>query len=319
MIIAAIPTTPERAELCKEAVEVWKDQFDEVWVIYDSPNKEMGSADFSPDCLFAHDDVEAEGITCIPKRTGYCRSYLNYKAWQKKEVEWVVHLDDDVRPIGGQEYWRDLVGHKTLSSSRWFNTMVGDVYPRGHPYSERKWHLGQPLSLVHGLWKGMPDLDAITCLSRWPIIPEPNLPEEQVVIPPGQYFAMSGMAVAIHRELLPAAYFTWGGWDLPLNKYGDIWCGVVLKKICDHLGKIVTNGGIFVQHDRASNIWANLRDEAKAVEYNEKFWKWVDQVELEGLTTVVDCYERICTMWLPETPQFDEFRGKMQKWIELFL
>ena len=46
------------------------------------------------------------------------------------------------------------------------------------------------------------------------------------------------------------------------DRFGDIWAGVTIKKIADHLGYSINSGSPAIKHLRASNVWANLRKEA---------------------------------------------------------
>lgn len=311
MIVAGIPSN--RPDLCRKAVEAWSAsrQFDEIWVMWDSDSPAPGPMP-PPQFFFLHHDSEP---SCIPTGSGCCRSRLVLEAWKNPDVEWLVHLDDDVLPIEGAGTWPSVI-RVNNENTRWFNTMQSyEDWPRGHPWSERR-RFRHP-KVVHGLWNGVPDYDAVTQL-LWDGIPHVSN-EAPEPVPYGLYFAMSSMAVAIHRDLFPACYFLWMGKELPLNKFGDIWCGVILKRICDHFGWLVTSGAPVVYHERASNVWENLRQECKAIEYNESWWRWVDAVDLRLCTTVSQCYRQIATqMEMPKTPAFEELRGKMLSWCAEF-
>jgi reversibly glycosylated polypeptide/UDP-arabinopyranose mutase len=65
---------------------------------------------------------------------------------------------------------------------------------------------------------------------------------------------------------------------LPFDRFGDIWCGIIQKKICDHLRWSVSSGTPYIHHDRASNPFTNLRKEANGIEVNEWFWEKVDAI-----------------------------------------
>jgi len=317
MIVAGIPSN--RPALCREAVETWKEtkEFDEIWLMWDGPGTGP-PYEFTKsylDRVFHHSDIEP---SCIPTGSGCCRSRLVLEAWRNHEVKWLVHLDDDVRPSDGGGTFQFAIGQE-FPFSRWLSTVGRLIYARGHPY-ELRIDRREP-KIVHGIWNGNPDFDAATQLyetySRG--VTEYTCEPEQVVMRYGHYFPMSSMAVAIHRDLFPASYFLWMGKDLPLNKYGDIWCGVILKKICDHFGWLVTSGAPVVHHERASNVWENLRQEAKAIEYNERWWEWVDAVDIRSCSTVAQCYRQIATqMGMPKTEAFEQLRAKMIQWIGLF-
>ena len=308
LIVGAIASN--RAKLCKKAIEVWKSrgEFDEIWIMWDGhilPILEAKDADKK----FWHDVPDPR---CIPSGSGCCRSRLVLEAWKRPDVEWLVHLDDDVIPHHGS--WRTEIRARSAPESRWFRPIGWPT--RGLPYGIRS--VDVTPKIVHGVWSGVPDFDAMTQLSASPMFPMQFMNDRKQV-PYGLYFPMSSMAVAIHRDLFPASYFLWMGKDLPLNKFGDIWCGVILKRICDHFGWLVTSGAPVVYHERASNVWENLRQECKCIEENEQWWSWVDAVDLRLCSTVVQCYRQIATqMHMPDQPRFKELREKMLEWCELF-
>ena len=107
-------------------------------------------------------------------------------------------------------------------------------------------------------------------------------------IPTGRYYPMCGMNVALRPVVVPAFYFLLMGRDAGVDRFGDIWAGVFVKRICDHLGWAVNSGPAQVVADqRASNVWANLRKEAPGLELNETLWRAVDG-ERDALVVVSD-------------------------------
>jgi hypothetical protein len=80
------------------------------------------------------------------------------------------------------------------------------------------------------------------------------------------------MNIAFKRKLLPYVYYAPMGYRVGLDRFADIWLGVVLKDIIDKMGWAVVSGYAPVNHQRASNVWKNLIKEAKGLELNEKFW-----------------------------------------------
>jgi hypothetical protein len=165
------------------------------------------------------------------------------------------------------------------------------------------------------LWANVPDLDAPTQL----VHPELTLQGSPGVktIPRGTYFPMSGMNLAFRPELAPALYFLIMGRDWPYDRFDDIWAGVLVKKICDHLGFACTSGEPVVEHRRASNVFTNLRKEAAGIEANEYFWKAVDAVRLEA-DTVRGCYVELASKLRLEGEYFDKLREAMVLWAGLF-
>jgi reversibly glycosylated polypeptide/UDP-arabinopyranose mutase len=169
--------------------------------------------------------------------------------------------------------------------------------------------------LNHGLWIGVPDFDAVTQLfqARYPQEFEP----ENQTIPVGMFFPMCGMNIAFKPEIVPALYFLLMGQGYNYDRFGDIWAGVIIKKICDHLGYAINSGEPFVRHQRASNVWTNLRKEVLALEANEIFWEAIDRMVLTG-TTVAECYKEIANKLELEGEYWDKLRRAMRTWLELF-
>jgi hypothetical protein len=128
---------------------------------------------------------------------------------------------------------------------------------------------------------------------------------------------MCGMNVAFRPEVVPAFYFLLMGRDYEYDRFGDIWAGILVKKICDHLGYAVHSGEPAVSHQRASNVWANLRKEAPGLEVNESFWQAVDRVVLTK-TTFGSCYAELANGLDIEGDYWDKLRRAMGMWAGLF-
>ena len=128
---------------------------------------------------------------------------------------------------------------------------------------------------------------------------------------------MCGMNLAFKAELAPIMYFLLMGKDWPYDRFGDIWCGVLAKKICDHLGYAVRSGQPLVDHQRASNVWENLRKEVAAYQINETIWKDVDSVVLTG-TSFGDCYRELANNLTLPGDYWSKLRTAMQIWADLF-
>ena len=108
----------------------------------------------------------------------------------------------------------------------------------------------------------------------------------------------------------------------PYQRVGDIWMGVICKKICDYLGLYIYSGNPKVDHIRASNPFVNLKKEATAIEINEVFWQYIDRIDLSHEINVSDCYlkiaEHLVKRPLLENKDYWVMLGKaMKKWIGL--
>ena len=91
---------------------------------------------------------------------------------------------------------------------------------------------------------------------------------------------MCSMNIAWRAGVHAAMYFLLMGPDYPFDRFGDIWGGVLAKRVADHLGLAVNSGSPGVLHERASNVFVNLAKESRGLGVNETFWRAVDSVVL---------------------------------------
>lgn len=245
----------------------------------------------------------------IPRRSDTVRSFAYWYAWHLG-YEFMLTLDDDCYPIEGIDWDNEHIQMLEMRT-KWYNTLNATT-PRGIPY----YNQGQRKVYVnHGLWQGVLDYDAPHQL----VNPEGEVYDwSNKIVPGGAYFPMCGMNVAWRREatvlmyhlLMGRAYayrptrsFAIPGSKtveakadelslLPFDRFGDIWCGILMKKIADHLQWAVSTGTPYIHHDRASNPFTNLRKEANGIEVNENFWQWIDDVKLVG-TDPTQCYRQL--------------------------
>jgi hypothetical protein len=196
----------------------------------------------------------------VPKNSGTCRDLGFYIAWKEgDDDEIVVALDDDcvVEPADFPEQvesvLRPRVRQAATGPGRHFN--IFDIYegvdsrrvfPRGFPYSQRvtyqRWNLDQAIqSESHfnvGLWKGIFDINAIDKIRLSQTnFPNAELIYDSVIIPRGVLVSACAANLHFRRSLIPAAYqlpmnlAIMPSW--PLNRYGDIWGGFILKMLMD--------------------------------------------------------------------------------------
>jgi hypothetical protein len=128
---------------------------------------------------------------------------------------------------------------------------------------------------------------------------------------------MCGMNLAFRREAAPAMYFLLMGQEHGYDRFGDIWAGVFIKRIADHLGYLVTSGSPAIEHKRASNVWNNLAKEAPGLPVNETLWDRIDRQILTA-TTIADCYQQLADAIEAPEGYFATLREAMHGWLELF-
>ncbi len=230
----------------------------------------------------------------IPRKTDCIRSLGYYLAYADG-MDMIFTVDDDC-------IWDEftLQGHiANLFASgvapEWFGAVR---HQRGIPYNYRHSHpiIKTPGGISVGEWTGVPDYDAPTQLVLGGLpkeireLDDPGLKRlnEQGIMSPGiiaaegNYPACCGMNLAFIRELVPAMYFLLMGKDYPYDRFGDIWCGMFAKKVCDHLKRPVITGGAPVHHTRASNTWRNLEKERAALEAHEGLWQEIHKMVING-------------------------------------
>lgn len=316
-VVVVVPTIRERC--IQEFLAAWKHEFEHASVIVVEDNAERTfQLQGSNVEHYCHADIEREltaAAWIIPRKTDCVRSFGYLKAWQKKP-DFIVTLDDDCYPLPATESFLAAHGRRLSErgrSSAWLSSLDGAI-PRGIPYFAKEREL--PCILNHGLWESVPDFDAATQLvqSRYP---QPYSYSDRT-FPVGSYFPMCGMNLAFRPEAVPALYFLLMGSGYEYDRFGDIWAGVILKKIADHLGYCIHSGGPAINHLQASNVWSNLRKEATGLELNESFWLAVDRVRLTG-STFRECHREIA-IGLQTLPgaYWERLSAAMQTWGELF-
>lgn len=268
--------------------------------------------------IYDHKDIEADlgaNAWIIPTQSSACRSYGYYKAWQLKP-DYIMTLDNDCYPDGSD--W--LTGHQTAletpATLDWVNT-APSPYMRGFPYLIRE---KSPTYLSHGLWSNIPDLDGPTMLHMPDLRFKPAT--ESMVIPRYNFFPMCGMNLAWRADLTPALYFGLFGPAYGFDQFDDIWGGVLVKKVLDHLGYAARSGYPSVEHRKQSNAFVNLKKQAPGMAMNEVFWREVQKIELTT-TTIIDAYEELI-LKLPDVIEHEpegwtkKFKEAALSWVDLF-
>lgn len=345
-ICLVVPSIREKS--INDFVERWNSigLFDHVdlFLMEDNPTKTFN---LSSTALkhFCWNDIEnylKSNSWIIPRRSDTVRSYGYLRAAQNG-YKYIMTLDDDCYPCtnaDGVTY--DGLGFvnehlKWLSSrSRWFNTL-NSVKPRGIPY----YNLGENKNTLvnHGLWTNVLDYDAPYQLAN-PI--SEKFSYDNVIVPHRSFFPMCGMNVMWRAEATVLMYHLLMGQKitkpnvkdnqlvkLSFDRFGDIWCGIFMKKIADIKGYSVSTGMPYIRHERASNPFANLKKEANGIEVNEKLWEYVDKFTVYPLNnsnqSLAECYRQlgIHIEHYDEFPEhvdyFKELGQAMQIWAGLFV
>ena len=291
--VVVVPTVREHC--MQQFLGAWEPELRgvELIVVEDNPDRTFTLTTGADVTHLCWRDIEAElgdRAWIVPRRTDCVRSFGYWRAWQRRP-DLIVTLDDDCMPPANgprgflQAHWRRL--EQGGSDDAWVSTTGGTI-PRGVPYHERARRARCVVN--HGLWTNVIDYDAVTQLGQARTPTACTFPDQ--TIPRGRYFPMCGMNLAWRPELTPAMYFLLMGRDFGVDRFGDIWCGLFVKRVCDHFGWAVNSGSPTVHHSRASNVFANLRKEAPGMERNETLWQLIDRTVLTA-TTVGGCYRQL--------------------------
>lgn len=178
----------------------------------------------------------------------------------------VVVVDDDCYPdANGPQTLTQLIEEHVKALDPQPVEMIQEVtYPmsRGTPYHCRT--VDMPVAASMGFWTNIGDYDAPAQLVYGPEHPMQFL--QQPVY--GKYFPLCGMNLAFRPKLwLPWCQF------LEVPRMDDIWMGWLFERRAYDMKHCFNLNGPLVRHSRQSNVWANLRDEAKYLEANETLWR----------------------------------------------
>lgn len=179
----------------------------------------------------------------------------------------VVSLDDDCFPDENgprtlPELAADHVRALAPQPVEMFEA-VTDPPSRGTPYSERT--IEMPVAASMGFWTHVGDYCALRQLAFGATHP---MRFSQKAIH-GRYFPLCGMNVAFRpKEWAPWCFLVEG-----VGRFDDIWMGWLWQKEAYRRGACFNLAGPVVRHSRQSNVWRNLRDEARLLEQSETLWR----------------------------------------------
>ena len=312
--VIVVPTV--REERIASFLDAWREEFSghEIIIVQDRPESSI-RVPYSNATIYSWEDIDrelAQDSWIVPRSTDCVRSFGFYKAFQR-DPDMIVSLDDDCYPHTTNflsEHYSRLI--TPASSEAWVSTGEG-LQPRGIPYTRLRRELRCVVN--HGLWVNHPDYDAITQIFNQRL--GGNFEPVEKVLPLGMYFPMCGMNVAWRPEFTVAMYFLLMGGAWPFDRFGDIWCGLLLKKLCDHLGYGITSGRPFVDHRRASGQWENLRKEQTGYEINETLWQSIDAIRLSS-DTPIGVYRELSQKLNLPGQYWSTLRAAMEIWSDLF-
>jgi hypothetical protein len=81
------------------------------------------------------------------------------------------------------------------------------------------------------------------------------------------------MNVGFKRKMLPYMYQAPPAPELHIGRTDDIFCGIWAKRVIDQNGWAAVTGYATVIHERESNVYKNLQQEALTIELMEGLWQ----------------------------------------------
>ncbi|XP_061944315.1 probable UDP-arabinopyranose mutase 5 isoform X2 [Populus nigra] len=263
--------------------------------------------------------------------SGYSCRYFGFLVSRKK---YIVSIDDDCIPAKDSKGFlidavaQHLANLTTPATPFFFNTLYdpyreGADFVRGYPFSLRS---GVTCALSCGLWLNLADLDAPTQALK-PGQRNSRYVDAVMTIPSRAMMPISGINIAFDREavgpaLLPALKLDGEG-NLRWETMEDIWSGMCVKVVCDHLGLGVKSGLPYVwRRDRGSAI-ESLKKEWEGVKLTEEIVPFFQLVRLpQTAATTEDCILEMATTVKqqlgPSNPVFTRAAEAMVEWVKLW-
>ncbi|KAJ0621187.1 putative UDP-arabinopyranose mutase [Helianthus annuus] len=203
-----------------------------------------------------------------------------------------VYTESDIVKVPSQNILTTL---NTPATPFFFNTLYdpyqkGSHFVRGYPFSLRS---GVPCALSCGLWLNFADYDAPTQALK-PDMRNTRYVDAVLTVPLKSMMPMSGVNIAFVRELvgpamLPALKLVKEG-EVRWETMEDVWCGLVVKTVCDHLKLGVKSGIPYVWRNEKGSAIDSLKKEWEGVKLMEDAVLFVETLRLSpSSVTAVDC------------------------------
>ncbi|GMI94216.1 reversibly glycosylated polypeptide 5, reversibly glycosylated protein 5 [Hibiscus trionum] len=263
--------------------------------------------------------------------SGYACRYFGYLVSRKK---YIISVDDDCLPARDPKGFvvdavaQHITNLTTPATPFFFNTLYdpfteGADFVRGYPFSLRS---GVKCALSCGLWLNMADHDAPTQALK-ARQRNSRYVDAVMTVPTGSLVPISGINIAFDREvvgpaLVPALKLAGEG-KFRWETMEDIWSGLCVKVVCDHLGLGVKTGLPYVWRTDRGDPIASLKKEWEGVKLMEEVVPFFQSVRLPPeATTVEDCIVEVANAAkerLGSTdPVFARAAKAMLDWVNLW-
>ena len=278
----------------------------------------------------------------IPKRHRAEESFALMYMWAN-DYKYGFTIDDDTLPVKEFNFFGNHIENLNYkgeiteySSNKGFVNVLHHssekhhLYPRGYPYSTIDEKLSskkiqiEKVGISQGLWTNIPDLDAVRILqdgdlngqakTRFSI----NDYGSNFTIAKANYVTVCSMNLAFRREIIPAFYqYRMGDNPWKVDRFDDIWSGIVAKKFMDILSYRIINGNPLCQHNKAPrSTFKDLVSEAAGLEANEIFYKIVENTKIDSKNQF-EIVSAIANSLKGSKHEFIKYCGKhLEMWVE---
>ncbi|PSS05043.1 UDP-arabinopyranose mutase [Actinidia chinensis var. chinensis] len=263
--------------------------------------------------------------------SGYSCCYFGYLMSRKK---YIISVDDDCSLAKDNKGdMIDIVSQHvsnltTPATPFFFNTLYdpyrkGADFVRGYPFSLRN---GVACALSCGLWLNLADYDAPTQALK-PGHRNYRYVDAVLTVPARTMMPVSGVNIGFDRELvgpalLPALRLAAEG-KFRWETVEDIWCGMCVKVVCDHMGIGVKSGLPYVWREERGDAVESLKKEWEGVKLMEEVVPFFQSLRLSKAAVsaeqcVVEMAAAVKERLGPVDPVFARAADAMVNWIKLW-
>lgn len=282
--------------------------------------------------VFSKADIDkVVGSSTSVNFSGYSCRYFGYLLSRKK---YIISIDDDCMPAKDSKGFlvdpveQHVFNLTTPATPFFFNTLYdpyrkGADFVRGYPFSLRS---GVKCALSSGLWLNLADFDAPTQALK-PGQRNSRYVDAVMTVPVGSLMPMSGINIAFEREVVGPALFPAlrlaGEGKLRWETMEDIWCGMCVKVVCDHLGLGVKSGLPYVWRNERGNAVESLKKEWEGVKLMEDVVPFFQSVRLpRTASSAEDCVAEVAKAVKEQlgagNPVYARAAGAMLEWVKLW-
>lgn len=286
---------------------------------------------FNLDVYTKYDIDRVVGSSTSIVFSGYSCRYFGFLVSRKK---YIVSIDDDCLPAKDDKgcvidaVAQHIVNLTTPATPFFFNTLYdpfrkGADFVRGYPFSLRS---GVNCALSCGLWLNLADLDAPTQALK-PGLRNSRYVDAVITIPCRAMMPISGINMAFDRELigpslLPALRLGGEG-KVRWETMEDVWSGMCVKVVADHLGLGVKSGLPYVWRRDRGNPVESLKKEWEGVRLMEEVVPFFQSMKLtQAAAQAEDCVVEISTKVKEglgaSNPIYGRAAEAMQEWVKLW-